>query len=350
LSTQPECPSVTAFRSRVGALLAEEQRTGARRDIVIFALDGIPVDLGAKAWPHAKVSKLRSVFPTTSSSSWLSSLRGDRVAEHGIPGVAFKVKGEELINVFEYRGELNLPQTGSIFSDAAALDYLAVSIVGDWEPYDCTLRTEIFHGSTGLWGNPFFTADGPWQPEKLHRQIRGALRAILPDNRHQARLIWCFVDVDRHIHHHGYDEAILRFIELFDELALELAKRNAIVVAHSDHGLIRTRHSDPLAAFLASVQAEHDAPMGGAGRVRWFYPRPRCVDRLLDVLERGLPPTVRVCAADEHFEPGSLARSRVGEVLLIAGGEEFVTFSGHCFDHGSLSDTELYVPLALWMP
>ena len=133
-----------------------------------------------------------------------------------------------------------------------------------------------------------------------------------------------------------------------EDVALELARRDTIVVAHSDHGLVRTNNSPKLSQLMETLQEEYRFGIGGAGRVRWIYPKERTTRELVSRLEQSLSPAVRICAADEFFGQHSLARDRVGEIVLIANGDEFPTFSGHRFDHGSSTERELNGPLAIW--
>ena len=132
--------SITAFRGEIRNLLAQQSSAARQRDIVILAIDGIPYDLAVASWLNARIKRSRSVFPSTSSTAWLSSLTGQTVGCHGIPGIVFDVGSGGLINIFEYRGQLDCPNTGNIFSDASAFGYLPISIMGDWEPYDCSAR------------------------------------------------------------------------------------------------------------------------------------------------------------------------------------------------------------------
>lgn len=351
MRTSDSSPSITAFRERVRSLLRREGGAAQRRDVVIFAVDGIPYELALAAWPHAEVSPMRSVFPTTSSSAWLSSLTGAEVELHGVPGVVFKSPGGDVINVFEYKGSLDLPATGNIFSDAAALGYLPVSVVGDWEPYDCAWRDALLSHSQPLTGYRFYTAPPPREPGQLSRRaLRAVSECIDAPHPRLPALVWCFIDADQHIHHHGYDEELVSFLGLVDEVAVELTRRGVVVVAHSDHGLVPTNHNLDVVRLLEETQAQYDCVLGGAGRTRWLYTRLATEDSVAAALEHSLPSSVRVRPADEVFGAGSLARARVGGIVLIADGDEFMTFSGQRFDHGSSTEAELNVPYARWSP
>jgi Type I phosphodiesterase / nucleotide pyrophosphatase len=340
--------SITGFRSRLRRSLEEARSAG--RNVVILAIDGLPYDLAVTCWPHAEVSRMRSVFPSTSSSAWLSSLTGAAVHDHGIPGVVFKVLGGEVVNVFEYRGDLGCPSSGNIFSDAAGMGYEPLAVVGDWEPYNCSWRDELLRHSRPVFGHRFYTSPDALRPAALVAAVERALAACRDTQPSGGCLIWCFIDADRRIHRHGYDVAVIDFIRRIDGLACELLRQGALVLAHSDHGLVRTRHRPGLARFLAGLQAEYGCALGGAGRTRWLYTLPATAGEVLASLARNLPASVRLSEADSVFVPGSLARARVGDIVLIADGEEFTTFSGHSFDHGSCTEAEMNVPFARWLP
>jgi hypothetical protein len=345
------CPSITEFRSRIRRLLENEVAATSRkpRDVVIFAIDGIPYEIAVHNWRHAETVRLRAVFPTTSSTCWLSSLTGLTVPRHGIPGVVFRVADGSLINVFEYNSNLDVPANGNIFSDAARLGYEPCSIMGDFEPYDCSWRTELLRDSRIIRGYRFYTTGSSCPPAAICDAVRRALKACTEQqNQGRTRLIWCFIDADQHIHRKGYDDELSDFLGNIEKLALELAAGGMLPLAHSDHGLVRTAHNAALEQLIHGILRQYACSMGGAGRTRWIYAKPEVEEHLAFELRRQLKGQIRVCEADIFFEQNSIARTRVGEVLLVADGEEFMTFSDHRFDHGSLTDTELFVPLSSW--
>jgi hypothetical protein len=160
--------------------------------------------------------------------------------------------------------------------------------------------------------------------------------------------VWCFVDVDRHVHRAGYDALVHELLAGIERIAAELADEGALVLAHADHGLVPTRADPAIERLLAGFERRGCA-IGGAGRTRWIYPGAAlCAGALRRELAAALPPAVRVHEADELFARGSLARRRVGDVVLVAEGEAFATSPGYRYDHGSLSRDELEVPCSLW--
>lgn len=332
-----DCASITSVRAEVRARLTV-------RDVVVLAIDGVTFDVGAECWPRATLTRMQSVFPTTSSSAWLSSVTGADVATHGVPGVVFNV-GDATIDVFRYAGPLGVPRTGSIFSDARDAGYAAISIVGDCEPFDCSWREALLRDSQPVFGHRFYTAPGSWSPDVMADAVARAVDRSEPAG---PRLIWCYVDLDRSIHERGYDGDARRFLRLIDELASEIAASGATVIAYSDHGLTPTKHEPEIARALERIPNELGCATGGAGRTRWIYTHAGNEERIVSALEQSLPRTIRICPADEVFCTSSLARSRVGDVVVIAEGEEFVTFGSATFEHGSLTGAELFVPFAEW--
>jgi hypothetical protein len=344
-------PPITSFRERLASLI-RSQSDHERRDVVVLGVDGIPFDLGRACWSGAQVWGMRSVFPTTSATAWLSSLSGADVATHGLPGVVFKLDGaaDALVNVYEYRGPLGCPDGGNIFSDARDSGYLPVSIRGDLESIDCSWRELLLRHSDSLAGFRFYTSQQHLTPEELcSRLLRSITETLETAIAGRPRLLWCFVDADQHIHHYGYDAELTDFLQRLDILAGLLVQRGLIVVAHSDHGLVRTQHEPAIQQQLDRMEAEFGCVLGGAGRTRWVYCSADQQVTVRERLERRLPSSVRVHPADAFFPPHSLARARVGDLILVATGDEFITFDGYQFDHGSDTDTELDVPLAVWM-
>jgi len=344
--------SIAAIRRRVGAVLRDELRTGRRRTLILLAVDGIPAALAKAYWPAATITDFRSVFPATSSTAWLSSLTGAEVDFHGIPGVIFAADDHtyppDLLNIFEHRKTLRVPDTGHLFADARSCGYEPVAIVGDLEPLDCTWREILLAEAHRVTGYPFYAAATPLSPATLCDRLRSALRKA-QESAGAPQLIWCFIDADRHIHGHGYDDELLAFLGELDALAALLAEQDLLVFAYSDHGLVLTRHNPALEELLLHrLPGEFGYMMGGAGRTRWLYCRPGTQDALAAALAETLPGSIRIELSDARFAIGSAAYRRVGELLLIAEGDEFLALPGYTHDHGSLTAPEMEIPLARW--
>lgn len=340
---------ITSVRGRIRALMQREQGGGAPRNLVVLALDGIPANLGMPLWRGATVTPLLSVFPTTSSAAWLSSLSGMTVEQHGIPGVVFHDDAGQLIHLFEHHSAVPTPAIDNMFSDAAACGYRALAPMGDWRGIPAPWLGTLLGGAELVPSHTFLGA-GAEPGAATALAVFDTVRACCARRRAgKPVLVWCFVDADRYIHTHGYDGAMMVFLETLDALAGRIVDElGAVVVCHSDHGLVPTNHVPDIAAILGTVAGTYGAQLGGAGRTRWIYPCAQTGERMLAFLDRSLPASVQVRAADDLFGARSLARRRVGEIVLVASGADFVTFDGQRHEHGSWDAGERVVPFAAW--
>jgi hypothetical protein len=348
--------SIRDFRSSVAGLLAAE--TGARRPrpVVVLALDGVSYAAARSHWCHAELSRARSVTPTTSSAGWLSSLTGLDVAAHGVPGVVFAdpAGGPGQINVFEYTGPgLELPPTvGNVFSDATGLGYQPLAVLGDMETYHCAWRDTLLAGARPVTGHRFYTEGGGPYRVRSTAVVEAAVVAAIQDALQGASgavpaFVWCYVEIDRHIHEYGYDNHVSEMLGALERIAVRLAEQGVVTLAHADHGLVPTVHDTEFAAFLDDAARRHGFVVGGAGRMRWLHTR-EPMPGLAGLLAPQLPESVSVHAADEFFPPGSPARGRVGDTVLVAHGERFLAPDGYTHDHGSFGEDEVWTPFARW--
>jgi hypothetical protein len=356
MPSTPPPPTITGFRQRIRSILDRQAGAGRSRHVIIIAIDGIPYDLAVLCWRRAIIEKMTSVFPTTSSAAWLSSLSGMSVDAHGVPGVVFRLpdSGGQLINIFECKELIFEGAMENIFSDAAALGYVPLSILGDFEDFDCSWRHLLLQHSRAKSGHRFYAGrQGHAAPDPaiLCRYVEDAILQWLDAHAQRAPcLLWCFIDADLYIHRHGYDRHIVEFLDAIDQVAADLAQRGAVVIAHSDHALTPTRHHPEIERLVESITRRHQCALGGAGRTRWIYPAPGTSQELKYTLNRELPASIRVVDAGELFIEGSLSRRRVGDILLIAQEENFLAPSDYCFDHGSFTEQEVGVPFSEWQP
>jgi hypothetical protein len=273
-----------------------------------------------------------------------------------VPGVVFAspTAPGEVVNVYDYADDLAVPDTGNVFSDAAAAGYAATCVLGDLAAYPCSWRDVLLRHATVAQGVPFFTpsldAYRPPAAGTVADRLRAALTDALAadDGGRRPRFVWCFVEIDRHVHHHGYDEHVDACLRAVEQVALDLVDRGAVVVAHSDHGHTPTRHDADVAGVLDDVARRCAGAVGGAGRVRWIHAPHADPAAVAGALDGKLGDVADVRLADDCFAAGGLARRRVGDVVVVARGERFVAPDGYVCDHGSLTAEERYVPVATW--
>lgn len=345
--------SITSVRGRISALLRQESATPAPRDVVLLGIDGLAHDFAAECWPDVcRIDRLRSVFPTTTSAGFLSALTGLDVPRHRVPGVVFAGPegSRELINVFEYQGEHLTPAKETVFTDACGLGYRPLAVQGDMEAYGGSWRNALLRGAEPVIGHRFYSPDaGPYSerdPDLLADLVGDALVRTLALPGARPRLVWCYVELDRHIHHFGYDRHAARFLTKIEALARRLADTGTVVLAHADHGLTPTRPDPDLAELLDTLARKHGFRMGGAGRTRWLYSPPGVTEAVAAELAAKLPESVRLAGAEDLFAES--VRDRVGELLLIAEGDTFLADPEYRYEHGSLTAAELDTPFAAW--
>ena len=337
------------LRSRVRA-----EAGGSGRHVLILAIDGVGVDIARAVWQRATITTMRSVFPTTSSAAWLTSLTGMDVSDHGIPGAYFALDGHELLDVFTFDGDLAVPDRGNVFSDARELGYDSFAVLGDLGPYPCSWRDLLLRGATSVPGPTFVRPSGGRSSTPRPAAVARSLESVLDDlfATTEKRLAWVYVELDLHLHAHGWDDIAIEMLQVIEEQAVRQADRDVVVVAYADHGVVPTRASPEITNAVDGVLKAFGASMGGAGRARWVHGPPGSDADLstviADALRNDLPVTVSVEDPDERFVPRSLGRSRVGDVLLVAQADEFLIGPGWTHEHGSDLDEELLVPFAEW--
>lgn len=352
--SEPGASSITSFRQRLRRILQTEASTRQPRNVVILAIDGLPYELGKSAWPTAETIPLESVFPTTSSASWLSIMTGLSVESHGVPGVVFNVEGEAAqINFLTYQGPL-LPYIPlNVFSDGSLFGYVPVSILGDLGAFPSSWRDLLTAHSLSYGAQRYFMAEGDGDqlaPATICQRIMSDVTGAITSHRGEHPcLVWCFIDLDHYIHRSGYDDYVLEFLDCVGQLADRLVEKDTVVLVNSDHGLTPTVHQPSIQQTLEDFAAESGGSLGGAGRSRWLSVATVGVgDDALAALAERLPETIRILAADVCFQPGSLARKRVGDWVLVADGAEFITLPGYRYDHGSVTAAERLTPFSAW--
>ncbi|WP_042872559.1 alkaline phosphatase family protein [Dickeya poaceiphila] len=331
--------SLRQFRHRIAARLPRN------RHQIIFALDGIPGKLADAIWHIPTIERWQAVFPTTSTTCWLSSLTGLSVSEHGIPGVVFQDKcvQETLINICQYQGDKLAIPGESIFHDARRSGYLPQAIMGDLLPIEGAWTRALLQGAEFTDPTAFFTLTPPLNPKAQLETVETAVERALARSATPC-LIWVFIDVDHYIHTHGYDSLVTTFLQGIDELAQHLTHQGYDVIAHSDHGLVPVVHDEEMARLIAVLCDQFGATMGGAGLTRWFYVAKENIPAFQNALITAFSDVADIVPGTELAEVGH----RAGDLFLIARGERFIAPIGWCYEHGSRQADELDVFYAVW--
>jgi hypothetical protein len=165
-------------------------------------------------------------------------------------------------------------------------------------------------------------------------------------------LLWAYVNLDDYVHRHGYDDAVRTALTRLAGHAERWAADGWTVLAHADHGQVRCDPDPDLVRAFAAVDNPADClvPAGGAGRIRWLYPKPGRTERVADRLAAALGDVALVRPASEVPELSALT-GRVGPVVAIAASPRFpVPDPTLRYEHGGLDDDEMHVPFATWHP
>ncbi|MDG0796067.1 alkaline phosphatase family protein [Pectobacterium punjabense] len=336
---------LTQFRTWIQQRLHQQQ--GRMRSQIIFAVDGIYHRLAERLWPSAQMMCWQAVFPPTSSTCWLSSLTGQQVDKHGVAGVVYRPQSSshDLVNICDYQGEAIAEPRGNIFTDATRYGYLPQAIIGDLMPIEGSWTRALLAGAAKVDKTPFFTRSPLPSTQVLIAAIEETVKLALSSNQHPT-LIWCFIDIDQYIHLHGYDHYVIDFLQQLEQLALRFTQQQTDVIAHADHGLVPTRHNVGIANTLNELSERFSAPMGGAGRTRWFYADPEKCQPLQQELRATIGHIADVVLREAVSNECDFAA--IGKLVVIARGETFIAPDGYIYDHGSLLPQELHVPCALW--
>ncbi|ERK12051.1 hypothetical protein L580_4323 [Serratia fonticola AU-P3(3)] len=338
--------SLRQFRKRIARRMAYQQRQKQPRHQVIFAVDGIYAELAQCCWRYAHQESWQAVFPSTSASCWLSSLTGQSIEQHGVPGVVFRPDPAQatLINICDYQGDAITPPTANLFTDCYRYGFTPQAIAGDLLPIQGSWTRALLTGVAHVDHHAFYTDQPLVPPAQMIARLEGAVGQRL--NGAAPTLLWCFIDVDQYVHLHGYDDRVEAFLCGLESLAERLVAQGCDVIAYADHGLVPTQHDPDIARSIERICGEFGATMGGAGRTRWFYVEQEHEAAMQQRLARAIGDIALVMPRTSLFSTSG--SSRMGNLLLIAQQNRFISPPSYRYEHGSLQAQEMSVPYAVW--
>jgi hypothetical protein len=348
---------------------------GARRGVIVLALDGVAAHVADQALAHAVVVPLRSTFPSTSTTAWLTSVTGVDAAGHGVVGPVYRApRSRRVTDLLSGRSQgyadrpgppdrepsaplvLNVP---TVFDRAGGLGVRSVAVGRELAGLTGPWVEALLHGATRYRA----AADGAPSihpivvVERTVRDVEAVSTGSPADpGADLPVLIWAHVNLDDHIHRAGYDAALLRALRILDEAADRWAAAGWSVLGHADHGLVPVSPDADLAELWERFDRPDrcQTPGGGAGRVRWLYPLPGLEQRTAEELRAALDGHALVLTPDELAERGLMdvspaVRERIGPVVAIAASPRFpVPDRALRYEHGSTTPDEILVPFAVW--
>ncbi|WRZ88137.1 alkaline phosphatase family protein [Streptomyces sp. NBC_01007] len=340
----------------------------ASRGLCVLAVDGLSLEVAESAFAHAHVRPLRSTFPSTSTTAWLTAVTGTDPAVHGAVGMVYRAPGAEcvthLVTGETYAfgscrppGKALLNAGPTLFDRATESGRPALAIGAELERLTGEWVGALLHGAR-IVPSPAAAAALTTDPVTVAERTVREVGAVLAHAFEAPPLVWAYVNLDDHIHRAGYDARLREALLLLDTAAARWADSGWSVLAHADHGQVEVTPSAALADAWARLDAPADCrmPGGGAGRVRWLYPRAGREERVANALRDMLGVHALVLTPDDLHARGLLSatpvvRDRIGEVVALAASPYFpVPDPTVAWEHGSVSDGETLVPLAVWDP
>ena len=346
----------------VGAYHGDDEiELGARRSLAVLAVDGLGYRVAAAQLAPDVLAPLTTTFPSTTTTAFLSSLTGSSPSEHGVIGVQYlHPDGRRGYNCIT--GEITEPSgAGQIrpspgpaprtaFTVLRGLGVPTFSLPAELAGVSAAWRASALGGSQVLPGRPA-ALGAVAAVDAVARDLATAL------DRSPGGLVWAYVNLDDHLHVRGPDRDIEQACRAIDALARRLSRDGVAVLLYADHGCTASRPGAQAMAAWSEVSAASACrlPAGGAGRVRWLYPRAGEEQRLAGRLRSLLPGAVVTTPAELArwgvVEEGSAGQARLGEIVALARGPDFpVPDAAVAYEHGSLTAEEMLVPMAIWQP
>jgi hypothetical protein len=353
----------------VSSLLDGSNTLKSRRgEVVVFAVDGIswPVLQGACVTADLHIP-YRSTFPSTSLVSWLAAI-GLPPGSHPVPGPVFAIHPGLTSNLIADKSvgwnvnDPAVPQVPagragtSMFETLHGHGLASEVLVGDFYGINGSWLALLTRGATRI--NPSQTLD----PIRLSPTAiqEAAVHDLLARQRiGPAALRWVYINLDDRIHRTGYDDEVLAALRSIVRTAERLAGAGYATFVHSDHGHVQNLTSPTDQAIWVSVDEPGlcVAPAGGAGRVRWLYPRPGAAVSIVTRLRDWFGDEVGIFARDsQQWQEFSAAWGNphldgdaVGEVVTVALSNRFpVPDPDYVFEHGSICAEEMLTGVAAW--
>jgi Type I phosphodiesterase / nucleotide pyrophosphatase len=340
----------------------------ARRGVVVLAVDGLSYSAAvAGGWDRAELTGLDSTFPSTSTTGWLTALTGVGPDRHGVPGMIYRVPGRGmLLNAVTGRvlargpadpgdRRLVVPQP-TVFDRAGEAGVTCVAVPREIGWLTGRWAAALLHGALLVQGpdSAALTVEAA-DPARLAGAVAAQIARVLADlPPGEPALLWVYVNLDDHVHRHGYDDAVLAAVTRLGDDAERWCAQGWTVLGHSDHGQVRCVPDPELRLAWSRIDNPVNCylPAGGAGRVRWLYVRPERRDAVRNRLATALGDAGEVLTADRLAAlglAGDTLRGRVGDLVVLATSERFpVPDETLRWEHGGTDEEERLVPLAIW--
>jgi hypothetical protein len=307
----------------------------ARSGVIVLAVHGLSSDVAKQSWLSASVSTLSSTVPSTTATALLTALTGVPADVHRVAGTVYR-NGSGLVHAVN--GTPAIPALPTVLERHGA-----TVLARELDLLEGTWAQALLRGCTRIPAPaPHKLAAQAEDPPLLVANVVADLDKALKD----ARFLWTYVNAGDHVRRHGYDESVHEAMLRLDAHASRWAAQGWTVVAHSDHGMVAVDPDPELVeAWDAIVREECVIPSGGAGRMRWLYPK---ADRLEAVFDR-VATTLGNTATVHHATDLGLPQPEAGPVVAVAASPGFpIPDPSVRYESGGTSLDEIDVPFAVW--
>jgi hypothetical protein len=256
----------------------------SRRGVIVLGVDGLSHAVAAACWHAAELACLTSTFPSTSATAWLTALTGLGPAKHLAAANSYllptlgKVINAVTAQPIGWQGQalppLQVPTEPAGPDAQLVVAYPTLFERATAQGATCVAVTRELDGLPGPWTQALLRGADRWDAA---RTSAGGLRAQLADPRALAvavveevesvlarrpgsTLVWAYVNLDDHVHLHGYDHAALQALGALETAATGWAAKGWTVIAHADHGQVRRVRDQHLEAVWAAVDTPSCAP------------------------------------------------------------------------------------------
>jgi hypothetical protein len=365
--------NIRPFVRSIAANAHPQISMGDQKSIVLVGLDSIKYSFAEQIFRPDHMVCMTSVFPSTSIRVWPSALTGYSPETFGSVGPVFYAKEiDALYNALDdsYRiqgpfvvdpqvtGKHPIGSKDNLFSDLNVLGFQTVCINGFYA-HKQSRWSQAMQENAGR----YVTSKYDWrkitmQPDQIVASIREDVsEALTSRNKGLNALVWTLSDIDCYVHEHGYSDNLKTALGELDSFFRDLASDGHLVIAFADHGQV----PQVISTFTEGWDKIHSdencrRPSGGAGRVRWSYPRAGREQALKGEIEGLLGDTAAVIWRDDLEKLGILSlgenlKSQIGEIVVLGLTEDFplaLHGDGFIFEHGSVSKDEMIVPLMIY--
>lgn len=307
----------------------------AHSGVIVLAVDGLSSDVAKQSWLSASIATLSSTVPPTSATALLTALTGVPADVHRVPGSVYR-NGSGLVHAMN--GMPAIPALPTVLERHGA-----TVLARELDLLEGTWAQALLRGCTRIPAPARHKlAAQSEDPPLLVANVVADLDKALKD----ARFLWTYVNIDDHVHRHGYDESVHEAMLRLDAHASRWAAQGWTVVAHSDHGMVPVDPDPELVeAWDAIVREECVIPSGGAGRMRWLYPKADRLEAVFDRVATALGDTATI----HHATDLGLPQPEAGPVVAVAASPRFpLPDPSVRYEHGGLSRDEIDVPFAVW--